>query len=85
MNNNSVSQITKEVAALSDALKQCISAGKGVKTFKNNPTGLGFCADQLYQGALTVRSHADELITLADNLRESLGIMPAQLELDNIS
>ena len=85
MNNDSLSQLKKELAALSESLKQCTDACKGFKTFKSNPPGLRFCADQLHQGAVTLRSHAEELVSVAENLHASLGGMPEQLELDDIT
>jgi hypothetical protein len=85
MRDDRLSQLKKELAVITDCLKQCTDACKGFRTFKNNPPGLGFCADQLHLGAVTLRSHAEELVTMAENLHASLGGMPEQLEMDENS
>jgi hypothetical protein len=85
MNIDTLSQLRQELAAVSASVKQCTHALQGFKAFKSSPKGLVFCAEQLRQGAATLLPHAEELLTLAEELHVSLDVLPQQGELDNIT
>ena len=85
MNQDILSLLRGQLATAADNLKQCNSAYKGFRAFKNSPQGLAFCAEQFRQAAMALREHAERLATIAEDLHISFVEMQQQLELDDIA
>ena len=85
MNHDILNKLRDELVAAAENLKQCNSAYKGFRAFKNSPQGLTFCAEQLHKAAAALCGHAERLTTVAEDLHTTFSSTARQLELDEIA
>jgi hypothetical protein len=69
MNTDILTVLREEIAGVMTNVRKCNDAYKGFKAFKNNRTGLSFCAQQLYEAASALLDHAQHVAQIAEDLQ----------------